>query len=550
MLTRRRVSCGLVAGLCVLMLGISAAAATSAAAQDPEIGLEMVAEGFASPVVAIEPPDETNRLFIVDQTGQTWVVGSDGEVGQDPFLDVSDRMVSLNDSFDERGLLGLAFHSNYSENGRLFVYYSAPLRDEGPDGWNHTSRVSEFTASSTDPDLADAESERILLEIDQPQGNHNAGAIAFGPDNLLYIALGDGGGADDTGMGHVADWYAENAGGNGQDITTNLLGSILRIDVDGDSPYGIPADNPFVEGDGLDEIYAYGLRNPYRMSFDMGGDNVLLVGDAGQSRWEEVSAIERGGNYGWNVYEGAHCFDAADSDANPTDCPTTVGTGHPDEGAPMLNPVIEYENGAVGIAVVGGFVYRGSMLPDFEGRYIFGDWSTSFGSPNGVLFVATPADEGMWPFEELSVVENEFQHFLVGFGQDLDGEVYVLTSDTPGPSGDTGIVYRVIPAAGTAAEGPDETPASFSLSQNYPNPFNPSTQIRYDLRHVGTASIQIFDVLGREVATLADGPHAAGVHAVEWNGTDASGETVPSGVYVYQLRTEAGVVSRTMTLIR
>ena len=538
-----------VIGRNLLLLTIITATALPGAAQSIEVGLEVVAEGLTAPLVAIEPPDASGRLFIVDQIGEIRIVGADGSLLDQPFLDISGEMVNLNPNFEERGLLGLAFHPDYATNGRFFVYYSAPLRGGAPAGWNHTSHISEFTASATNADMADADSERILLQVDQPQSNHNAGAIAFGPDGFLYIALGDGGGAHDTADGHVGDWYADNAGGNGQDVTENLLGSILRIDVDQGDPYAIPPDNPFFEGPGLDEIYAYGLRNPYRFSFDMGGDHMLLAGDAGQSRWEEVSRIERGGNYGWNVYEGAHCFDADSPDSNPMNCPEVVGAGHPDEGAGMIDPVIEYVNGTVGVAVVGGYVYRGSNVPALDGMYLFGDWLAS-GRDAGIIFAASPQEEGMWPFEEVVVADGGFNQRLLAFGQDQEGEVYVLGTDVGGPNGNTGTVYRIVPAGGVAAERPEETPAAFTLLQNYPNPFNPSTQIRFDLASPADVTLQVFDALGRAVATLAQGPFPAGTHSLEWNGTNAAGRAVPSGIYVYRLRTDQGESARTMTLIR
>ena len=265
------------------------------------VGLELVADGFVSPVGLIEAPDETGRMFVVDQVGIIWVMTADGRVTETPFLDLRARMVRLNTDYDERGLLGLAFHPAFATNGRLFVYYSAPLRSEGPQNWDHTSHISEFRLSPTDPDKADPESERIILEVDEPQANHNAGQITFGPDGYLYVALGDGGRANDTGTGHPPI-------GNGQDTST-LLGSILRIDVDGAEPYGIPPDNPFVGKDGQDEIFAYGFRNPFRISFDIGGNHELFVGDVGQQLWEEVNIVTKGNNYGWNIKEGAECFD-------------------------------------------------------------------------------------------------------------------------------------------------------------------------------------------------------------------------------------------------
>lgn len=404
----------------------------------PVVGLDLVAEGLVAPVWLTEAPGGTGRLFVVDQSGQVRVIEADGTLGAEPFLDLTDRMVELMPGFDERGLLGLAFHPAYTDNGRFFVYYSAPLRPEAPAGFNHTSHVSEFVVSS-DPARADAGSERILLQVDQPQFNHNAGGLAFGPDGFLYISLGDGGGAHDVGPGHTPSL------GNGQDAT-NLLGSILRLDVDGGDPYGIPGDNPFVGEPGRDEIFAHGFRNPYRFSFDQAGSRELLAADVGQHLWEEVNIVERGGNYGWNRKEGTHCFDPENPFESPPECPGTAA-----DGAPLLDPVIEYGNistlpDGLGIAVIGGFVYRGRDLPQLAGRYVFGDWSTSFGSPEGRLFSARPRRGGLWNMQELKVWMNpdgRLGHYLIGFGQDEAGEVYVLTTDETGPSGETGRVYRL-----------------------------------------------------------------------------------------------------------
>ena len=401
-----------------------------------------VAEGLAAPLALMPSGDGSDRLFILDQVGQIWTLTPVGDLLAEPFLDVSDRMVNLQTGYDERGLLGLAFHPNFAENGRFYVYYSAPLRDGAPADWNHTSHVSEFTVSGDDPNVADAGSERILLQVDQPQSNHNAGQIAFGPDGYLYIPLGDGGGANDTGIGHTPEI------GNSQD-TTNLMGSILRIDVDRGDPYGIPSDNPFSGEDGREEIYAYGLRNPYRIAFDPGGDRQLFAGDVGQNLWEEVNIVTLGGNYGWRIKEGAHCFNPQNPHVSPEECPDTGPMGET-----LIDPVIEYQNanapGGLGLAVVGGMVYRGEVLPGFQGRYVFGDWSTGFGQPDGILLVATPPEmaEGLWPFEELRIATREdgrLGHYLLSFGQDANLELYVLTSDTAGPSGDTGKAFKMVP---------------------------------------------------------------------------------------------------------
>ncbi|MGH3061488.1 MAG: PQQ-dependent sugar dehydrogenase, partial [Gaiellaceae bacterium] len=206
------------------MVAVAAIAAvpSSAAAQaeePPAVGLRTVADGLTSPVTLTSPGDGSGRLFVVDQAGLIRLLMPDGTLRPEPFLDLRGRMVTLMPGFDERGLLGLAFHPQYAANGRFFVYYSAPLRAGGPAGFNHTSHISEFRVSA-DPNRADPASERILLQVDEPQFNHNGGTLLFGPDDGdLYISLGDGGGANDVGLGHVADWFADNGGGNGQDVT-------------------------------------------------------------------------------------------------------------------------------------------------------------------------------------------------------------------------------------------------------------------------------------------------------------------------------------------
>ena len=351
------------------------------------------------------------------------------------------------------GLLGLAFHPDYAENGRFFVYYSAPLREGAPQDFDHTSRISEFSVSSQNPDRTDLGSERIILEVDQPQSNHNGGTLLFGPeDGFLYISLGDGGASNDAAPGHVEDWYEFNEGGNGQNVTENLLGSILRIDVDTGDPYGIPQDNPFVGREGRDEIYAYGLRNPYRMSFDLAGEYGLFAVDAGQELWEEISIIVKGGNYGWNVKEGTHCFDAANPAEPPDQCPATVGPNHPDEGAALTNPVVEFANSkqtdGLGVTVTDGFMYRGTALSDLQGQLVFSIWSMSQAEPRGRLFYAIPADTGLWQIGELTPgqpVEGTVGHFILGMGQDSEGELYIATSDERTPVGQTGRVYKLIP---------------------------------------------------------------------------------------------------------
>jgi glucose/arabinose dehydrogenase len=291
--------------------------------------------------------------------------------------------------------------------------------------------------SEDNPNLADPNSERIVLEVDQPQMNHNGGAIAFSPkDGYLYIALGDGGAADDVALGHPPI-------GHGQDITT-LLGDILRIDVDRGWPeYAVPQDNPFVNREGADEIYAWGWRNPWRMSFDRGGNHDLFVTTNGQNLWEAVYLVDAPANYGWNILEGTHCFSTTEPNTSPESC-ERVGP----QGETLRLPIIEYPHLAnqgdspiAGSSVTGGYVYRGSAIPELQGQYVFGDWSSAFDAPRGQLFVANPSGAGeLWAIERLA----DLELFVLGFGEDAEGEIYVLTTENAGPAGDTGKVHKLV----------------------------------------------------------------------------------------------------------
>ena len=403
------------------------------------IGLERVATGLSAPVdVAVDPADPTRR-FIADQSGQVYVQADQG-VREEPLLDVTDRTVDLRPQYDERGLLGMALHPEFADNGRLFVRYSAPRRAGTPTEFDHTEVLAEVTVDD-DRSPVDPDTETALLEIPSPQFNHNAGDLTFGPDGSLYVAMGDGGSEGDTGKGHVD-------GGNGQDVTENLLGGILRIDVDGETEdgreYAIPDDNPLVDDEeGLDEYYAWGLRNPWRLSFD--GDGRLFVADVGQHLFEEVNVVERGGNYGWNVREGFHCFDPDSPSDPPADCPDESARGEP-----LRDPIVEYPHvdgdAVVGSAVVGGHVYEGAAVPDLEGAYVFGDWATTQDRPSGRLFAARE-DGGEWQTEELVVDDTRNgrpNRNVLGFGRDADGELYLCTSRTHVPKGTTGAVYRVV----------------------------------------------------------------------------------------------------------
>ena len=329
---------------------------------------------FRAPTNLIQLRD--GRMLVSEQDGRVWAfdpAGSEIPVATE-FLDISDRVSSRR---SEEGLLGLALDPTDGE--RVYVYYSAadPRR----------SVVSRF-AVSADGSGVDPDSELVILEVGQPFANHNGGQIAFGPDGYLYIGLGDGGSAGDP-------------LGSGQD-TSSLLGSILRIDVSWAAPghpYDVPPDNPFASGGGRAEIWAYGLRNPWRFSFDR-DTGELWAGDVGQNRWEEIDLIERGGNYGWNMLEGSHCFSARDCDP--------VGT---------VLPVWEYSLDGQPCSVIGGYVYRGSAIPWLRGVYVYGDFCS------GEVFGLRYADGGVMEHERLADTGLR----IMSFGEDNDGELYLLS---------------------------------------------------------------------------------------------------------------------------
>jgi len=438
-----------------LVLAAALSAAGLSAAQDAgpfdHLQLELVAEGFTSPIGLTSPPGDSRR-FVADQIGVVRIIDEAGNVHDQPFLDIRDRLVPFRpQGFDERGLLGFAFHPNYERNGRFFVHYSAPLRHGAYASFNHTARISEFRVSSRDPNVIDHASERVILEIDHPAFNHNGGQLAFGPDGYLYIAIGDGGNSNDNGP------FAPPMG-NAQDVTT-LLGNILRIDVNDDDGrgYAVPADNPFVggvelpEGDGItwsglasgngarDEIYLWGARNPFRFSFDREtGD--LWIGDVGQGMYEEHNRVTGPGNLGWRVMEGTSCFNV-ESNREPLDECASSGV----MGEDFIMPVITYghlvpfPDTGRGISTTGGYVYRGSAIPELVGHYVFGDWSQSFTAPGGKLFVAAPGSDG-WEF----VLDRTLEAFVISFGQDNDGELYVMTQGGNAPRNETGQVWKIV----------------------------------------------------------------------------------------------------------
>ncbi len=334
---------------------------------------QLVVSGLQNPVGMADPADGSGRLFILEQAGRVRIL-QDGDLLADPFLDISAKVGCCG----ERGLLGLAFHPLYTENGAFFINYT------DLDG---NSVIARYQVTPDDPNRANRDSETVLLYVNQPYGNHNGGSVVFGPEGYLYLGLGDGGSANDP---HD---YGQN--------TSVLLGKILRIDVDEGELYAIPPDNPFVNGGGLPEIWAYGLRNPWRFSFDrLTGD--LYIGDVGQNQWEEVDYLPVGSlpaaNFGWSYREGEHEF-----------------KGSPPIGVQLIDPVAEYTH-AQGCSVTGGFVYRGSDLPEWRGVYLYGDYCS--GNVWGLLH--TP--EGDWQNALLFQTGTQ----ISSFGEDQNGEVYLL----------------------------------------------------------------------------------------------------------------------------
>lgn len=407
--------------------------------QGPVVGLEVVADGLVMPNSMATAP--TGERYVIDQVGVVHALDPALHV----FVDLTDRVVDVGEGLpswiaeDERGLVGIALHPEFETNGRFFLRYSTPAPDD--ETLDHRERLSEFQASD-DRTTADPASERILLELPWERPIHQAGALDFGPDGYLYAAFGDG----------LNPW-------NGQDITDNLKGSILRIDVDtttDDRPYGIPDDNPLVGETGLPEQYAWGFRNPYKMAFS--GDR-LIAGDVGQELYEEIDVVEKGANYGWPYREGLHCHDPDDPSNPPETCRSTS-----DRGRPLVDPVVEFPHFAndrpVGFAVIGGYVYDGPTVDALAGEYVFGAYTSSFSEPAGRLLAATPRASGTWPVREIRLHGGDGLGVnVLGIGRDDAGELYVLGSKAAvsekGWTKREGVVYRITPEP--AAETTDGT---------------------------------------------------------------------------------------------
>ncbi len=465
---------------------------TTAKAQDILIENAYPELSFSSPIDFQLAPGIADTVFVVERAGAIKRFrNSPQTTGTEEVFDIRSRVSTQG----EGGLLGVAFHPDYTRNGYVYVYYTAsnPFR----------SVIARF---DTDPEhrrSIDSDSEFILLEIDQPRTNHNGGQIRFGPDGYLYIALGDGGGGGDLFE-------------NGQDRTT-LHGNILRIDVDDADDglnYAIPDDNPFAQNDDgwREEIYAWGFRNPFRFSFDA-ETGKLWVADVGQNDREEVNIVEAGKNYGWNIMEGSICYPPS------TECDTTG----------LELPIYEYGFSG-GQSITGGFVYRGSTAPEMHGRYFYGDFVTG----------------NLWSFyyDGQDAMDNQsigevggFQ--LTCFGEDHDGELYMCLMSQ-------GQIFRLnMEDVSTAVEPDSETPHAVKLKQNYPNPFNPVTIIRFKLPAESDVMLEVFNILGQRMDVLVNERMSAGAHEVA---LDAAG--LASGAYIYRLTSGDVTRSRHMMLVK
>jgi len=439
---------------------------------------------FQQPVDIQNAGDGSNRLFVLEQQGIISVFqNSPGTSVKNLFLDISDKVLSGG----ELGLLGLAFHPDYKNNGYFFVDYTA----------NNPRRtiISRFKVNLNDKNKADRNSELILLEISQPYSNHKGGQISFGPDGYLYISLGDGGSAGDP----------QN---NSQNLSS-FLGKILRIDVNnknGSLNYSIPTDNPFYGNTSgyKNEIFAYGLRNVWRFSFDL-TTHKLWAADVGQNAWEEIDLIEKGGNYGWRCFEGNHIY-------NSSGCNNTS----------TINPLWEYgHNSEGGYSITGGFVYRGLNVAELFGKYVYADYVS------GKIWALEL--QGSNPKNNLLFSTS---NPISTFGVDENKELYFANYAT-------GKIYKFKGTSVTKV-GKTEMPLNFELKQNFPNPFNPSTVISYWLSAFGHVTLQVYDILGNEIITLVNGNQQPGLHNLTFTVGNYSDKIqnyfVPSGIYFYRIQ--------------
>ncbi|MAE07394.1 MAG: cadherin [Bacteroidetes bacterium] len=447
-----------------------------------QVYLNLFATGFSDPVDIANAGD--SRLFIVEQAGKIKIIDEGGNVNPVPFLDITSIVIDGG----ERGLLGLAFHPDYINNGYFYINYTS--QSTGGD-----TQISRFKVSSGNPDIAEPGSELHILTIAQPFGNHNGGDLDFGPDGYLYIGMGDGGSGGDP--------------GNRAQNPLEMLGKMLRIDIDNGSPYSIPATNPFV-GDPttLDEIWALGLRNPWRFSFDsQTGD--MWIADVGQNAWEEIdfqSATSSGGeNYGWRCYEGSHPF-------NTSGCPPASA---------FVFPIYEYSQSGSpgGCSVTGGVVYRGSQYPALDGHYFLSDYCGGWIMTiyyNGISWVTI--NHGTWSGEGFST-----------FGEDVTGEVYVAGLFT-------GKIWKIEEIINSVIDKDNNI-----VSSIFPNPFKESTTIKFEYDATNTYKLNIYDVYGKLVFTVDN---------ITQGEISLNRDDMVNGIYFFEIRTNRVISGKGKLIVR
>lgn len=432
------------------------------------LNLEPFAEGFTNITEIVNAGDQ--NLYVAEQGGVIRILNADGTIAETPFLDIS----SLVSTGDEQGLLGLAFHHDYENSGHFFINYTNLDGD---------TVIARYARSASDPNIADSESAMIFMTIDQPDTNHNGGCLRFGPDDYLYISMGDGGGAGDPQR-------------NGQKLTT-LLGKMLRINVDDGTPYSIPADNPFAETDGMDEIWAYGLRNAWKFSFDM-TEGDIWIADVGQGINEEINKIDAttpGANFGWRCYEGSDVYSGG-------------GCTIP-EGSHVV-PIAQYTHASTGgCSITGGYVYRGTRYPNLVGKYLFADFcNDKIGMVNndGSNMIFTNAFGG-----------NNF----TAFGEDASGELYIGGKES-------GKIFKI---TDTSLSTKSFTGSSFAI---YPNPAKGSINVKNGTDGTYAANVQVYDISGKLL--LSNNFKEAQVNTIATN-------TLPAGFYMVKISDNNGTES-------
>ncbi len=362
--------------------------------------VQQVADNFEALTAMAFPGN--GDIWVLEQKGKIRVI-KNWKLNDSPLLDLKSKLIKVNNGYEERGLLGIALHPRFKSNRKFYVFYSAPSTQKS----DHKEVVAEYTFPANSSQI-DPNSGRIILTLEDLEGNHNGGCLEFGPDGYLYVSFGDGGGQGDK----------HGKFGNGQKMDT-WFGKILRIDINTKSGYTVPKDNPFVgKTDVKPEIWAYGFRNPYRFSFDKVSKQ-MFTGDVGQDTWEEVDIVKKGANYGWRLMEGTHCYNPA--------------TGCEIKGLTM--PITEYHH-REGVSVIGGYIYNGKQSPVLKSKYLFADWT-------GRVYYLQKAG-AKWQRGKVTLQDFAQNFKITAFGEDPAGELYVLTNPDTGPGNTKGILYKIV----------------------------------------------------------------------------------------------------------